>query len=99
MTVSFSKRPSRGLFGCEVYARDRPRWTMPLASLGRASAEQLRPPRAIIPRTGGLSVAAVPRPRLPFRRLRRPTRPSLGQSSVLDQNGAPGHAWSPVDHA
>ena len=51
------------------------------------------------PQDRGLSVAAVPRPRLPFRRLHRPTRPSLGQSSVLDQNSAPGHAWSPVDHA
>src|SRR5215470_9429088 len=35
------------------------------------------PPRCIIPKIGGFSVASVPRPRLPLSRLRRPRRPFL----------------------
>src|SRR2546428_5050437 len=33
------------------------------------------PPRWIIPKIGGFSVASVPRPRFPLSRLRRPCRP------------------------
>src|SRR5262245_59905032 len=35
------------------------------------------PPRWIIPKTGGFSVASVPRPRLPLSLVRRPCRPFL----------------------
>src|SRR5262245_16453231 len=35
------------------------------------------PPRWIIPKIGGFSVARVPRPRFPLKRLRRPRRPLL----------------------
>jgi hypothetical protein len=35
------------------------------------------PPRSIMPNTGGLSFWAVPRPRSPFKRRLRPSRPRL----------------------
>src|SRR5262250_2147230 len=38
------------------------------------------PPRWIIPKIGGFSVASVPRPRLPLSRLRRPHRPFFSPS-------------------
>jgi hypothetical protein len=35
------------------------------------------PPRGIIPKSGGFAVVSVPRPRVPWSRLRRPQRPLL----------------------
>src|ERR1700691_2040388 len=49
-----------------------------LASIFTATS----PPRWMMPRTGGFSFSSVPRPRAPFNRLRRPSRPFFDGGGV-----------------